>query len=120
MSNPQRHDIFEDENGNRVAIKQLMDPNALGVSYVEFKNLSDSNLRFLTKEEFLERFRLVDNFGSTDTHVKLLEKQNALALEEEQRLEKEAAEAKAAAALEHGDAQASGLRKADSKPGRSA
>lgn len=119
MSNPQRHDIFEDENGKRVAIKQVMDPNALGVVYVEYKNLSDSNLRFMTKEDFLARYKLTDNFGSTDTHAKWLAKEQAIALAEEQRLEKIAAEAKAAA-LEQNTPSGTDGRKADSKPGRSA
>ena len=119
MNNPQRHDIFEDENGKRVAIKQVMDPNALGVVYVEYKNLSDSNLRFMTKEDFLARYKLTDNFGSTDTHAKWLAKEQAIALAEEQRLEKIAAEAKAAA-LEQNTPSGTDGRKADSKPGRSA
>lgn len=52
MNNPQRHDIFEDENGTRVAVRQLFPPNALGVTYVEYKNLTDSNLRFLPQADF--------------------------------------------------------------------
>jgi hypothetical protein len=67
MSNPQRHDIFEDENGARVAVRQVFPPNAMGISYIEYKNLSDSNLRFLPHAEFLEKFKWVDNFGTTDT-----------------------------------------------------
>ena len=119
MSDPQRHDIFEDESGKRVAVMQLMDPNALGIIYVEYKNLSDSKLRFLTKEQFLERFKLVDNFGSTDTHAQMLAKEHAIVQAEERRLEKEAAEAKAAALEQNASSGADG-RKADSKPGRSA
>jgi hypothetical protein len=69
MSNPQRHDIFEDEHGTRVAVRQVFPPNALGVSYVEYKNLADSNLRFSPQAEFLEQFKWVENFGSTDTHA---------------------------------------------------
>ena len=77
MADPRRNDVFEDANGLRVAVKQLYAPNALGVSFVEYKNLSDSNLRFLTKEQFLEIFHWVDNFGSTDTFVKVvLEKES--------------------------------------------
>lgn len=72
MTDPRRNDIFEDTNGVRVAVKQLHAPNALGISFVEYKNLSDSNLRFLTKEQFLESFNWVDNFGSTDIFVKVV------------------------------------------------
>ncbi len=71
MNTPQRHDIFEDENGARVAVNQVFPPNAMGITYVEYKNLTDSNLRFSTQIEFLERFKWVDNFGSTDTHIKI-------------------------------------------------
>lgn len=67
MSDPQRHDIFENENGARVAVRQVFPPNALGISYVEYKNLVDSNLRFLPIAEFMEQFKWVKNFGSTDT-----------------------------------------------------
>lgn len=67
MSDPKRHDIFEDENGKRVAVRQVFPPNALGISYVEYKNLVDSNLRFLPQAEFLGQFKWVENFGSTDT-----------------------------------------------------
>ncbi|QWD59704.1 hypothetical protein [Polynucleobacter sp. MWH-UH35A] len=67
MSDPRRHDIFEDENGTRVAVRQVFPPNALGISFVEYKNLVDSNLRFLPQSEFLEQFRWVENFDSTDT-----------------------------------------------------
>ena len=70
MSDPQRHDIFEDEHGVRVAVRQLFPPNAVGVVYVEYKNLSDSNLRFLPQADFLEKFKWVENFGSTDTFIK--------------------------------------------------
>lgn len=67
MINPKRNDIFEDENGRRVAVRQVFPPNALGISYVEYKNLLDSNLRFLPQAEFLGQFKWVENFGSTDT-----------------------------------------------------
>ena len=70
MSDPQRHDIFEDENGIRVAVRQIFPPNAMGVAYVEYKNLSDSNLRFLPQADFLEKFKWVENFSSTDTFAK--------------------------------------------------
>jgi hypothetical protein len=72
MTDPIRNDIFEDANGVKIAVKQTYPPNALGVSLVEYKNLSDSNLRFMPKEQFLECFRLVDNFGTTDTFVKVV------------------------------------------------
>lgn len=79
MNDPIRNDIFEDENGVQVAVKQLYAPNALGVCFVEYKNLSDSNLRFMPKEQFLESFHWIDNFGSTDTFVKVvLEKEAKL------------------------------------------
>jgi hypothetical protein len=81
MTDPRRNDIFEDANGVRVAVKQLYAPNALGVSFVEYKNLSDSNLRFLTKEQFLASFTWVDNFGSTDTFVKVILEKEAKSLE---------------------------------------
>jgi hypothetical protein len=81
MTDPIRNDVFEDANGLRVAVKQLYAPNALGVSFVEYKNLSDSNLRFLTKEQFLEIFHWVDNFGSTDTFVKVVLEKEAKSLE---------------------------------------
>ena len=70
MSNPQRHDIYEDENGFRVAVRQIFPPNAMGIAYVEYKNLDDSNLRFLPQADFMEKFKWVDNFGSTDTIAK--------------------------------------------------
>ena len=81
MADPRRNDVFEDANGLRVAVKELYAPNALGVSFVEYKNLSDSNLRFLTKEQFLEIFHWVDNFGSTDTFVKVVLEKEAKSLE---------------------------------------
>jgi hypothetical protein len=81
MTDPIRNDVFEDANGLRVAVKELYAPNALGVSFVEYKNLSDSNLRFLTKEQFLEIFHWVDNFGSTDTFVKVVLEKEAKSLE---------------------------------------
>jgi hypothetical protein len=71
MNNPQRHDIFEDENGTRVAVRQVFPPNAVGVTYVEYKNLIDSNLRFLPQADFLEQYKWVDNFDSIDTHAKV-------------------------------------------------
>jgi hypothetical protein len=72
MADPTRNDIFQDVNGTKVAVKQLYPPNALGVTLVEYKNLSDSNLRFMPKEQFLECFHWVDNFGTTDTFVKVV------------------------------------------------
>jgi hypothetical protein len=81
MADPRRNDVFEDANGLRVAVKELYAPNALGVCFVEYKNLSDSNLRFLTKEQFLEIFHWVDNFGSTDTFVKVVLEKEAKSLE---------------------------------------
>jgi hypothetical protein len=84
MTDPKRNDIFEDANGMKVAVKQLYPPNALGVSFVEYKNLSDSNLRFLPKEQFLEGFRWVDNFGSTDTFVKVVLEKEAKSIEAEE------------------------------------
>lgn len=84
MTDPKRNDIFQDANGVKVAVKQLYPPNALGVSFVEYKNLSDSNLRFLPKEQFLESFRWVDNFGSTDTFVKVVLEKEAKSIEAEE------------------------------------
>jgi hypothetical protein len=81
MTDPKRNDVFEDANGVKVAVKQLYAPNALGVCFVEYKNLSDSNLRFLPKEQFLASFTWVDNFGSTDTFVKIVPEQKAKSLE---------------------------------------
>jgi len=81
MTDPKRNDVFEDANGVKVAVKQLYPPNALGVSFVEYKNLSDSNLRFLPKEQFLASFNWVDNFGSTDTFVKVVLEKEAKSLE---------------------------------------
>jgi hypothetical protein len=72
MTDPIRNDIFEDANGVQIAVKQVYPPNALGVILVEYKNLSDSNLRFMPKEQFLECFHWVDNFGTTDTFVKVV------------------------------------------------
>jgi hypothetical protein len=72
MSDPQRHDIFEDENGVRVAVRQVFPPNALGISYVEYKNLVDSNLRYLPLAEFMNGFKWADNFGSTDLFTKTM------------------------------------------------
>jgi hypothetical protein len=76
MTDPIRNDVFEDANGVRVAVKQTYPPNALGVILVEYKNLSDSNLRFMPKEHFLECFHWVDNFGTTDTFVKVVLKKS--------------------------------------------
>lgn len=84
MTDPKRNDIFEDANGVQIAVKQLYPPNALGVSLVEYKNLSDSNLHFMPKEQFLDCFHWVDNFGTTDTFVKIvLQKAEQKAPEEE-------------------------------------
>ena len=77
MNNPKRNDIFEDQNGLRVAVKQMYPPNAVGISYVEYKNLSDSNLRFMPLEKFLELFQWVDNFGTIDTFVKVVVEKEA-------------------------------------------
>ena len=71
MKDPYRNDVFEDEHGRRVAVKRLYTPNELGVSYVEYKNYDDSALRFMPKEQFMEVFHWVDNFGTTDTFVRL-------------------------------------------------
>ena len=71
MKDPYRNDVFEDEHGHRVAVKRLYTPNELGVSYVEYKNYDDSALRFMPKEQFMEVFHWVDNFGTTDTFVRL-------------------------------------------------
>jgi hypothetical protein len=71
IKDPYRNDIFEDENGRRVAVKRLYTPNELGVSYVEYKNYDDSALRFMPKEQFMEVFHWVDNFGTTDTFVRV-------------------------------------------------
>ncbi|AKD24822.1 hypothetical protein CL55_00004890 [Polynucleobacter duraquae] len=68
---PYRNDVFEDEYGHRVAVKRLYTPNELGVSYVEYKNYDDSALRFMPKEQFMEVFHWVDNFGTTDTFVRI-------------------------------------------------
>ena len=73
MKDPYRNDVFEDEHGHRVAVKRLYTPNELGVSYVEYKNYDDSALRFMPKEQFMEVFHWVDNFGTTDTFVRLEE-----------------------------------------------
>ena len=77
MNNPQRHDIFEDENGARVAVRQVFPPNALGVTYVEYKNLIDSNLRFLPQADFFKQYKWVDNFDSIDTHTKAIAQNHA-------------------------------------------
>lgn len=67
MNDPQRNDIFADANGVRVAIKQLFPPNALGISFVEFKVLNGFNLEYLPKNQFLEKYVLVSTFDSVDT-----------------------------------------------------
>jgi hypothetical protein len=67
MNDPQRNDIFADANGVRVAIKQLFPPNALGISFVEFKALNGFNLEYLPKNQFLEKYVLVSTFDSVDT-----------------------------------------------------
>ena len=92
MSDPQRHDIFEDENGTRVAVRQVFPPNALGISYVEYKNLADSNLRFSPQAEFLEQFKWVENFGSTDTHAVEAAQIAAVALTNDTEAQKTASE----------------------------
>ena len=71
MKDPYRNDVFEDEHGRRVVVKRLYTPNELGVSYVEYKNYDDSALRFMPKEQFMEVFHWVDNFGTTDTFVRI-------------------------------------------------
>ena len=106
MTDPKRNDIFEDANGMKVAVKQLYPPNALGVSFVEYKNLSDSNLRFLPKEQFLEGFRWVDNFGSTDTFVKVVLEKEAKSIEAEEA-------AKAAEATSESDSPAEATEAAE-------
>jgi hypothetical protein len=77
MKDPYRNDVFEDENGQKVAVRRLYTPNELGVSYVEYKNYQDSTLRFMPKEQFMEVFHWVDNFGTTDTFVRLEEVEEA-------------------------------------------
>jgi hypothetical protein len=67
MNDPQRNDIFADANGVRVAIKQLFPPNALGISFVEFKVLNGFNLEYLPKNQFLDKYALVSTFDSVDT-----------------------------------------------------
>lgn len=89
MNNPQRHDIFEDENGTRVAVRQLFPPNALGVTYVEYKNLTDSNLRFLPQADFLEQYKWLDNFDSIDTHAKVTNQNHAEAAKNPAEAQKE-------------------------------
>ena len=75
MSDPQRHDIFEDSDGARVAVRQVFPPNALGITYVEFRSLADSNLRFWPLSDFMEKFNWVDNFGSTDMFTRAMTQQ---------------------------------------------
>ena len=119
MTDPIRNDVFEDANGVRVAVKQTYPPNALGISLVEYKNLSDSNLRFMTKEQFLESFHWVDNFGSTDTFVKVVKKKAEQLPQQEEEPKKEdapAAEPQADEAIQ--PSQDDGLRSAT--PTRSA
>ena len=55
MSDPQRHDIFEDENGARVAVRQVFPPNAMGVAYIEYKNTH--LFKFVEGDEFLIDFQ---------------------------------------------------------------
>jgi hypothetical protein len=112
MTDPTRNDIFEDANGVQIAVKQVYPPNALGVILVEYKNLSDSNLRFMPKEQFLECFHWVDNFGTTDTFVKVV-MQKAEQLPQEEGSEKKddpAAEPQADEAIK--PSQDDGLRSA--------
>jgi len=92
MNNPQRHDIFEDENGARVAVRQVFPPNALGVTYVEYKNLTDSNLRFLPQADFLQQYKWVDNFDSIDTHAKVSAQNHAEATKNPAEAQKESPE----------------------------
>ena len=92
MNNPQRHDIFEDENGTKVAVRQVFPPNALGVTYVEYKNLIDSNLRFLPQADFLEQYKWVDNFDSIDTHTKVSTQPHAEATKNPAEAQKESPE----------------------------
>ena len=92
MNNPQRHDIFEDENGARVAVRQVFPPNALGVTYVEYKNLIDSNLRFLPQANFLEQYKWVDNFDSIDTYAKVITQNHAEAIKNPAEVQKESPE----------------------------
>ena len=92
MNNPQRHDIFEDENGARVAVRQVFPPNALGVTYVEYKNLIDSNLRFLPQANFLEQYKWVDNFDSIDTYAKVMTQNHAEATKNSAEVQKESPE----------------------------
>jgi hypothetical protein len=82
MNNPQRNDVFEDQNGNKVAVKQLYPPNALGVCYVEYKNFTDSDLRYLPKEEFCAQFSWVDNFGTNDSFRKITVEQEPTSSED--------------------------------------
>ena len=67
--------VYEDSDGARVAVRQVFPPNALGISYVEFRSLADSNLRFLPLSDFLEKFNWVDNFGSTDMFTRAMTQQ---------------------------------------------
>lgn len=103
MNNPQRHDIFEDENGTRVAVRQVFPPNALGVTYVEYKNLVDSNLRFLPQSDFLEQYKWVDNFDSIDTHVKATTQNHAGATKNPAETQKESTEGSQGPILEIAD-----------------
>jgi hypothetical protein len=116
MSEPQRHDIFEDENGTRVAVRQVFPPNALGISYVEYKNLADSNLRFLPLAEFMNGFKWVDNFGSTDLFTKRMSRQSSEALpnppEVQAKSDLEGAESPAEVQIETGENDAEGVRSA--------
>jgi hypothetical protein len=103
MSDPKRHDIFEDENGTRVAVRQIFPPNALGISFVEYKNLTDSNLRFSPQAEFLEKFKWVENFGSTDTHAVEEAQKAAAALIIEAEAQKTSSESEGESAVKAGE-----------------
>jgi hypothetical protein len=113
MTDPIRNDVFEDANGVRVAVKQTYPPNALGVILVEYKNLSDSNLRFMPKEQFLECFHWVDNFGSTDTFVKVVKQKVEQSPQEDKSEKKDVPAAKAQADEAIQPAQDDALRSAE-------
>jgi len=113
MADPTRNDIFQDVNGTKVAVKQLYPPNALGVTLVEYKNLSDSNLRFMPKEQFLECFHWVDNFGSTDTFVKVVKQKVEQSPQEDKSEKKDVPAAKAQADEAIQPAQDDALRSAE-------
>ena len=113
MTDPIRNDVFEDANGVRVAVKQTYPPNALGVILVEYKNLSDSNLRFMPKEQFLECFHQVYNFGSTDTFVKVVKQKVEQSPQEDKSEKKDVPAAKAQADEAIQPAQDDALRSAE-------